>query len=40
MVAAEALTDTMVRPAYAVLDDAGAEALAIGAERIAAALSA
>jgi hypothetical protein len=38
MVAAEALTDAIVRPAYAVLDDAGADALATGAERIAAAL--
>jgi hypothetical protein len=38
MVAAEALTDALVRPAYAVLDHAGADALATGAERIAAAL--
>jgi hypothetical protein len=39
MVAAELLTDAMVRPAYAVLDEAGADALATGAERIAAALA-
>jgi hypothetical protein len=38
MVAAEALTDALVRPAYAVLDEDGAEALAVGAERIAAIL--
>ena len=37
MVAAEALTDQLVRPAYAVLDPSGAEALAGGVERIAAA---
>ncbi len=39
MAAAHALTDALVRPAYAVLDPAGAEALAGGAERIAAALA-
>jgi hypothetical protein len=38
MVAAEALTDALVRPAYAVLDEAGAEALAVGVERIAEAV--
>jgi len=40
MVVAEALTDDLVRPAYAVLDENGADALAGGVERIAAALSA
>jgi hypothetical protein len=36
---AESLTDQLVRPAYAVLDDAGADALAAGVDRIAAALA-
>jgi hypothetical protein len=40
MAAAEALTDDLVRPAYGVLDDAGATALVTGIENIAAALSA
>jgi hypothetical protein len=36
--AAEALTDDLVRPAYAVLDDAGAQALLTGLAGIEAAL--
>jgi hypothetical protein len=40
MVSAEALTDALVRPAYAVLDEAGADALVSGVERVAAAVSA
>jgi hypothetical protein len=39
MEAAEALTDAIVRPAYAVLDDAGSEALTRGIDGIAAALA-
>jgi hypothetical protein len=39
MAVAEALTDAMVGPAYAVLDDAGSEALARGIDGIAAALA-
>ncbi len=38
MAAADDLTDALVRPAYAVLDEAGADALATGVERIASAL--
>ena len=37
--AAETLTDAIVRPAYAVLDEVGADALAAGIDRIAAALA-
>ncbi len=39
MLAAESLTDDLVRPAYAVLDDAGRQALAKGIDQIAAALA-
>jgi hypothetical protein len=39
MEVADALTDTIVGPAYAVLDDAGSEALARGIDGIAAALA-
>jgi len=38
MAAAESLTDALVRPAYAVLDEAAAAALLTGVERVAAAL--
>ena len=40
MVAAEALTDDLVRPAYAVLDDAGGAALLRGLDDMAVALGA
>ena len=39
MEVAEALTDAIVGPAYAVLDDAGSEALVRGVDGIAAALA-
>ncbi len=39
MAAAERLTDQLVRPAYAALDDRRSEALRLGVDRIAAALA-